>query len=207
MKVFNVSCVSLLIIVTASISGYSAPSVRKLGGVTTYSGIKNASNSKQSVTLSRGASVRSIKPVNVKPVKESQELNSARGSRLTVGKYLHKAGVDSGDIQPISNTTTNIVNTNLSGNQTIQNLTQQIDENSSTIQNLAQKIEILEEQIKNMQPKLAVQDDDDSEGRVVRSVVLNENNVIELNKANVKIPVGEENSNTAAAIWVEQDLN
>lgn len=164
--------------------GYSAPTIKKLGVAN-----NNVNNVVKPTAVNRAGSLHGVKNVTVKPVQVIKTTGNAETARLSVGKYLHGAGVASGKIRPINNTNTSIVDASV----------------EEKILNLTNKIEILEAKIENMQPKISVQDNDASDGRVVKSMTINDDNVIELNKTNVKIPVGDADADVAAAIWVEQD--
>ena len=84
----------------------AAPTVKRLGGTSTYSSTSNITSGKVADTqkLSRASSVRSvsanIKPVTItKNVSEKTDSNITT-SRLSIGKYLHNKGVASGVIKP-----------------------------------------------------------------------------------------------------------
>lgn len=185
MKKFTTVACLLCICLTYSVN--AAPTVRKLSGINSVVGVGNAGMVKENIPLnvSRTATVRSVQ--NVNPVGQtSHPSTSVNTNRLSIGKQLHDAGVEAGIIKSI-NSTSSISNTNLS--------------DSKVIQNLTDRISALESQIKNV----SVRDTAPSSGKVVKSITVTDDNVIELNKVNVQIPVGDEDSNTAAAVWIEQD--
>lgn len=88
----------------------AAPSVKRLGGTNTYTGTSGAVSAKSgNITKtnsgSRLSSVRTNRLSNTKnttSVKTTTSGAVANTSRLSVGKYLHSAGVDTGKIKPIS---------------------------------------------------------------------------------------------------------
>lgn len=183
---FNNVVSGLICCMAVVFNGYAAPTVKKLGIASINS---NVNNNVKSVSINRTGSVHSVKNIGVvKPVQTVETVNKAKTARLSVGKYLHGAGVASGNIKPI-NTNTNVMNAS-------------VDEK---ILNLTNKIEMLEAKIENMQPKISVQDNVMSDVQVVKGLNINDENVIELNKGNIRIPVGGEDSDVAASIWVEQD--
>lgn len=183
---FNIFCVFILGI-TTSLCAHAVPSVKKLGVAKPYTAV--ADKPESVISPARTGSLKVIKTSSVKPVKETKGKNNLSASRLSVGKYLHNAGKDAGIIKPV-NKSDNISNTSVIDNKKIEELTA--------------RIEYLEQQIENMQPKLSVKDTDESDGKVVRSMVITDDNVVELQKANVKIPVGSEDSDNAATIWIEK---
>lgn len=177
---FVICCMAIIF------NGYAAPTVKKLGIASINS---NVNNNVKNVSINRTGSVHSVKNIGVvKPIQTAGTDNKAGITRLSVGKYLHGAGVASGNIKPVS-TNTHIINAS-------------VDER---IANLTNKIEMLEAKIENMQPKISVQDNVVSDVQVVKGLNINDENVIELNKGNIRIPVGGEDSDVAASIWVEQD--
>ena len=83
----------------------AAPTVKKLGGGTSF-GNTNAVSTKATdgQNLSRASSIRSVsanvKPATITKKVSDKENNNVITSRLTVGKYLHNKGVASGIIKP-----------------------------------------------------------------------------------------------------------
>ena len=94
---------------------YSAPSVKKLGGMNSVAGIGGVASVKSDALNNvRSASVRAVKPLNnAKPVITTKANNSGSAidnvntARLSVGKYLHNAGQNAGIIKPVSGSTVN----------------------------------------------------------------------------------------------------
>jgi len=95
---------------------FAVPSVRKLGAANVYTGTANASLAKSGLTgkvSSTGNRVSSVRALGLNTVKPAtvanvqQKQGNTDVSRLSVGKYLHSAGVNAGIIKPIGSTTVN----------------------------------------------------------------------------------------------------
>lgn len=88
----------------------AAPSVKRLGGMNTYTGTSDAVSAKSgNITKtnsgSRSSSVRTNRLTNTKGTVSTKTTASnakANTSRLSVGQYLHSAGVNAGKIKPVS---------------------------------------------------------------------------------------------------------
>lgn len=173
--------------IMTTVGGYAAPSVKKFGGVNISSVAGNTSSGIKSATINRIGSIRGVKAVNTKSAQIVKTTDKAGTVRLSVGKYLHNSGAANGIIKTVN--TNSPSNTGISADE--------------TIQNLIQRVNLLEAKIEAMQPKITIQDEDVSDGKVVKGLVINDDNTVELNKVNVKIPVGNENSDTAVPIWIE----
>ena len=75
-------------------SGWSAPSVKMLGGGNMLSGTSKAVSVKNNVQKTdsdvvRTGSIRTVKPVSAKTVSDNKSVNDVNTARLSVGKYLH----------------------------------------------------------------------------------------------------------------------
>lgn len=86
-------------------AGFAAPSVKRLGGGSIYKGTNSAVNAKSDAkttgTAGRAASIRTIgMGGKIKPT--TGGTNNTSAARLSVGKYLHNAGVSAGVIRPAS---------------------------------------------------------------------------------------------------------
>lgn len=87
---------------------FAAPSVKRLGGMNTYTGTSGAVSAKANANSttnsgSRLSSVRTNRSTNkTTSIKPTTSGTAANASRLSVGQYLHNAGVVSGKIKPIS---------------------------------------------------------------------------------------------------------
>lgn len=89
----------------------AAPSVKRLGGKNTYTGATSAVSAKtgkigtsvKANSGSRLSSVRTNRLTNkTSSIKSATSETAANTARLSVGQYLHNAGVVSGKIKPIS---------------------------------------------------------------------------------------------------------
>lgn len=85
------------------LQAFAAPSVKKLGGANTYKGTVSAASAKTgkiSKTVGRPASAKTMNAKPTSIVKHATAIgNSPNTSRLSVGKYLHNAGVNAGIIK------------------------------------------------------------------------------------------------------------
>lgn len=106
----NFSLLAVAVCLGFAQDAFSAPSVKRLGMGNSYAGISNAVAAKSGsvgrntgTTGVRAASVRNVGGGTVKSTtssKTSSVSNNANASRLSVGKYLHVAGVKDGIIKP-----------------------------------------------------------------------------------------------------------
>lgn len=91
-------------------AGFAAPSVKRLGGGSIYTGTSSATAAKTAAkanstrTAGRTASIRTI-GMGGKINSTAGATNNANTARLSVGKYLHTAGVNAGIIKPVSSGT------------------------------------------------------------------------------------------------------
>ncbi len=187
-----------LLSVLAVSQAYSAPSVKKLGGVGVVAGINSVPSVKADTTkigspvVGRAGAIRSVKTINT-PVAVSTKTvantNNASTARLSVGKYLHNAGTNAGLIKPVSTSNTTISNAEFEefGNQVV-NLTNRVE----TLENNA-KINVTENDANVDANKMVSGIDVDADGKTLR-----------VSRSNVKIPVGSETANPTASIWVEE---
>ena len=101
----------------------AAPSVKRLGGKNTYTGATSAVSAKtgkigtsvKTNSGSRLSSVRTNRLTNkTSSVKSATSETVANTARLSVGQYLHNAGVVSGKIKPISSSGSSITPSEIS---------------------------------------------------------------------------------------------
>ena len=196
LKIASFVCLLCAFVVSRA---YSAPSVKKLGGVGVVAGINGVSSVKadtvktSSPVVGRVGSLRSVKTVNVPTSVQAKTVtgtNNANTARLSIGKHLHTAGTNAGLIKPVAtsnNTTINNTEFEEFGNQ-ITNLTNRIEnlENGSNI-NVVENDEHVDAN------KMVNGIDVDTDGKTLR-----------VSRSNVKIPVGSESANPTASIWVEE---
>ncbi len=184
--------------VLAVSQAYSAPSVKKLGGVGVVAGINSVPSAKTDTTkisspvVGRAGTIRSVKTVNT-PVAVSTKTvastNSASTARLSVGKYLHNAGTNAGLIKPVATSNTTINNA-------------EFEEVENQVTNLTNRIEILE----NGSNINVVENDEhvDANKMVSGIDVDTDGKTLRVSRSNVKIPVGSENASPTASIWVDE---
>jgi hypothetical protein len=112
-KYIHFSLIACALCVGFLSTAIAAPSVKRLGGKNTYTGATSAVSAKtgkigtsvKTNSGSRLSSVRTNRLINTNKtssVKSSTSGIAANTSRLSVGQYLHNAGVVSGKIKPIS---------------------------------------------------------------------------------------------------------
>lgn len=125
---------------------FAAPSVKRLGGANTYKGTVSAASAKSGMvarTAGRSASARTLSQKKAATVKSVSTGGASNAARLSVGKYLHNAGVNAGLI----NKTTTIAPSTASVNELIlrmDGLESQINDKADTsvLNNYYNKIEI-----------------------------------------------------------------
>ena len=177
---------------------YSAPSVKKLGGVNSVAGIGGVASVKSDALNNvRSASVRAVKPLNnVKPVITTKANNSGGAAvdnvntaRLSVGKYLHNAGTNAGLIKPVTISNTAINNSGY-------------EEYGNQVTNLTNRIEILEN---NSNINVVENDENADTTKMINGInVDDDGRTLRVSRSNVKIPVGSESASPTASIWVEE---
>lgn len=110
-KYIHFSLIACALCVGFLSTAIAAPSVKRLGGKNTYTGATSAVSAKtgkigtsvKTNSGSRLSSVRTNRLTNkTSSVKSATSETAANTSRLSVGQYLHNAGVVSGKIKPIS---------------------------------------------------------------------------------------------------------
>lgn len=187
-----------LFVVSAVSQAYSAPSVKKLGGINSVSGIGNITSVKNDnfSNSARAASVRSVKTLNaVKPIVANKTNNSVNVSdnvnpaRLSVGKYLHSAGTTSGLIKPVTTPGTTINNA-------------EFEQIGVQVNALITRLEALEN---NSNINVVENDEHVGANKMVSGIdVDTDGKTLRVSRSNVKIPVGSESANPTASIWVEE---
>ena len=118
MNKFSIHFCAVFALCLFSADVFAAPSVKRLGGANTYSGTANAVSAKTGTVPNAGARTASAKTVGrmvaAKPVAANKAVagdtnaNATNTARLSVGKYLHAAAVNSGAIKPTSAVTPTI---------------------------------------------------------------------------------------------------
>ena len=191
-KMSFVCCVLALSVLPA----FAAPSVRKLGGTGAIAGVSGAVSAKTAVSHTdepitpRSSSVRSVKTLgtnNNGAIKPASNSNNVNVSRLSVGKYLHSAGVDTGKIKTITNN--DIINT-------------EVAEINNQLLELTNRIEVLEQ---NTRVDVVEQDANADTNKMVNGIdVDTDGRTLKLRRSNVKIPVGSEDGAPVASMWVEE---
>lgn len=176
---------------------YSAPSVKKLGGMNSVAGIGGVASVKSDALNNvRSASVRAVKPLNnAKPVITTKANNSGSAidnvntARLSVGKYLHNAGTNAGLIKPVTTSNTVINNSGY-------------EEYGNQVTNLTNRIEILEN---NSNINVVENDENADTTKMINGInVADDGRTLRVSRSNVKIPVGSESASPTASIWVEE---
>lgn len=110
-KYIHFSLIACALCVGFLSTAIAAPSVKRFGGKNTYTGATSAVSAKtgkvgigvKTNSGSRLSSVRTNRLTNkTSSVKSATSETAANTARLSVGQYLHNAGVVSGKIKPIS---------------------------------------------------------------------------------------------------------
>lgn len=113
-KYIHFSLIACALCVGFLSTAIAAPSVKRLGGMNTYAGTSGAVSAKTGkvgigVKTNSGSRMSSVSQyeslINTKKavsVKNATSGTDSESSRLSVGQYLHNAGVVSGKIKPIS---------------------------------------------------------------------------------------------------------
>ena len=141
----NITKISLvcLLAVTGINSASAVPSVRKLGGISSYAGTTSATvaDTNANTNSARMASFRSGGTAHVAAVKSS-DANSSK-ARLSLGKLLHNKGVSKGFITPSSQNsgTTTPTDTSISGSDltSLQNRIYNVEASVSSMSNQVQE--------------------------------------------------------------------
>lgn len=133
----------------------AAPSVKRLGGAKTYVGTDKAVSAKSGVStktaiagerISANQTGRAKTMGSVSGVKSVSGSGFSDTSRLSVGKYLHNAGVSGGIIKPISvSTVTPAEVSNLTNR--VENLETDLNNVSNTVSELNVTVSVLNEKI------------------------------------------------------------
>lgn len=173
-KLKILSFVSVCVISVLS-PAWSASSVKKLGGVNSSQGTVGVMPAKSvSVNAQRPSSVRSVKQLAATGVKSNKTVSGrANTARLSVGKYLHDSGKNTGVIKPVTVVEPSSVNT-------VNNY-------------ITESINIVDEEI-------------DTDKAITKIEVGEDGKTLNVQRSNIKIPVGSEDALPVASIWIE-DLN
>jgi len=133
----------------------AAPSVKRLGGAKTYVGTDkavSAKSEKPAKTVGAGERTSTIQTSRSKTTEAISGVKGISGSgfsdtsRLSVGKYLHNAGVSAGIIKPISSS---VVTSSEVSNLTnrVENLETDLNNVSNTVSELNVTVSVLNEKI------------------------------------------------------------
>lgn len=184
------------------LQGWAVPSVKMLGG-NSLPGIGKVvpvkSDNVQNVGSDsvRVSSVRAVRPVSAKPVSVNKSVKDVNVSRLSVGQYLHNAGVSAGKIKPI----------NTSGSSSISNT--EINRLDEEIVQLNAKIIELTNQLTELNNHIGVdvveKDANADTDKFINNIEVDENGkTLKVSRSNVKIPVGSETNTPVASMWIEE---
>lgn len=184
------------------LQGWAAPSVKMLGGGNTLPGVSKTtvvrSNSAQNPSSNnvRVSSVRTVKPIATKSVQNDKAVSGANVSRLSVGQYLHNAGVNTGKIKPINTSGSSISNT-------------EIDRLDEEIVQLNAKVTELTNQLTELNNRMGVEvaekESNADPEKFINKIEVDENGkTLKVSRSNVKIPVGSETNTPVASMWIEE---
>ena len=182
-------------------SGWSAPSVKMLGGGNMLSGTSKAVSVKNNVQKTdsdvvRTGSIRTVKPVSAKTVSDNKSVNDVNTARLSVGKYLHSAGVKEGKIKPI-----NVSNSSVS-NAEFDQLDEQVNQLNTQVTELTNHVSELENSIG---VEVVEKDANADTNKFINKVEVDENGkTLRVSRSNIQIPVGSEDAAPVASMWIEQ---
>lgn len=183
-------------------SALAAPSVKMLGGGNSLPGIakntvvRNSSNQTSASSGVRVSSVRAAKPISAKIAQDNKTVSDVNVARLSVGKYLHNAGVNSGKIKPINTSGSSVSNTDIDElNEQINQLNTQVTELSNQLTELNNRIGL----------DVAEKDAGADTNNFINHIEVGEDGkTLKVGRSNVKIPVGSENGTPVASLWVEE---
>lgn len=167
----------------------AAPSVKRLG-VNNSDSLKTTTLSSKTSSGVRSGSIRSNKMPSVKKgdVKKTVSTDVSRPAdsdqRLSVGKYLHTTGVNSGVIKPVVSVET-------------------VAAASNDIVSLSDKISDLKTVVDKKQDVLTSENVVFSGEGVIVTSVSADNGTVVVNKGEITIPVGAPESTNRAKVWIE----
>ena len=183
------------------LQGWAAPSVKMLGGnslpgMGKVMTVKNDNMPNVGSSSVRASSVRAVKSANIKPVSDNKVAKDVNAARLSVGKYLHNAGVNAGKIKPINTSGSSISNT-------------EIDRLDEEIVQLNAKITELTNQLTELNNRIGVdvaeKDTNADPEKFINKIEVDENGkTLRVSRSNVKIPVGSETNTPVASMWIEE---
>lgn len=192
-----------LCLVMPVLQGWAAPSVKMLGGNPLVGNGKvtaTKTNNVQNAGLDnvRVSSARTVRPVSVKSVSNNKSVSVKDTSvaRLSVGQYLHNAGVNTGKIKPINTSGSFISNT-------------EIDRLDEEIVQLNAKVTELTNQLTELNNRMGVEvaekDTNADPEKFINKIEVDENGkTLKVSRSNVKIPVGSETNTPVASMWIEE---
>jgi len=183
------------IMMLSMLPGHSAPSIKHFGIQKVQHGdVVSASIKNNNGKVARIGSLRSNNSVSTKPATitaNSGNTSNRNAARLSVGKYLHNSGVDTGIIKKISSPNTNISSTEFTalGDQ---------------VSLLDVRITALEDILAAMKLNVIEADENADEDKMISNLDIDEDGkTLKVTRANIKIPVGSEDGHPAATIWIE----
>lgn len=198
MKKILLICMCLVVPV---LQGWAAPSVKMLGGNSLLGSGKvtaTKTNNVQNAGLDNGrvSSVRTVRPVSVKSVPDNKSVKDANVARLSVGQYLHNAGVNAGKIKQINTSGSSISNT-------------EIDRLDEEIVQLNAKVTELTNQLTELNNRIGVdvaeKDTNADPEKFINKIEVDENGkTLRVSRSNVKLPVGSETNTPVASMWIEE---
>lgn len=199
MKKILLICMCLVVPV---LQGWAAPSVKMLGG-NSLPGMGKVvpvkSDNVQNAGLDNGrvSSVRAVRPVSAKPVSVNKSVKDVNVSRLSVGQYLHNAGVNVGKIKPINTSGSSISNTEINRlDEEIVQLNAKVTELTNQLTELNNRIGV----------DVAEKDTNADPEKFINKIEVDEDGkTLKVSRSNVKIPVGSENGTPVASMWIEEE--
>lgn len=199
MKKILFVCVCLILSV---LQGWAAPSIKMLGGSSLPGAgkvvpVKNDNVQNVGSDNVRASSVRTIRPANTKPISDNKSVKDVNAARLSVGKYLHAAGVNTGKIKPINTSGSSVSNA-------------EIDRLDEEIVQLNAKVIELTNQLTELNNRVGVdvveKDANANPDKFINNIEVDENGkTLKVSRSNVKIPVGSEDNAPIASMWIEEE--
>lgn len=198
MKKILLICMCLVVPV---LQGWAAPSVKMLGGNSLLGSGKvmaTKANNVQNAGLDNGraSSVRAIRPISAKTVSANKFSKDVNVSRLSVGQYLHNAGVNAGKIKQINTSGSSISNTEINRlDEEIIQLNAKVTELTNQLTELNNRIGV----------DVAEKDTNADPEKFINKIEVDENGkTLRVSRSNVKIPVGSETNTPVASMWIEE---
>ena len=183
------------------LQGWAAPSVKILGGnslpgMGKVMTVKNDNVPNVGSNSVRASSVRAVKSANIKPVSDNKAAKDVNVSRLSVGQYLHNAGVNTGKIKPINTSGSSVSNTELNSlDGKINQLDVQVTELTNQVTELDSRVGV----------DVVEKDTNADTNKFINKIEVDEDGkTLKVSRSNVKIPVGSENGTPVASMWIEE---